>query len=325
MSQGQDNKDRSGGRPAERGLLRPDMLIGIIPVILAAGAVIALILPGLPADIRAVTSLAVVAVTGAGLGSALYLASRLTEVERARREASEHAEELARINEDLKVFASAASHDLQEPLRKVESFGGRLADRYADQLGDDGQLYLDRMIDAAGRMRHLIDSLLEFSRASQRDIKHERVDLNDVLEIVLDALSEQVKRSGAVITAVDLPSVYGDAGQIRIVLQNLLGNALKYQPAGQRPEITFSAGQAEHAGRAYAEISVADNGIGFDPKYSDRIFSMFERLHSRNEYSGAGIGLATCMKIVQRHKGTLRASSQPGQGATFTLGLPAQQ
>lgn len=324
MSEDGLSPTRHPATPPDKPGFRADMLIGVLPVIVAAGAVIALVMPGLPSDARALASLAVIAVTGAGLGSALYLASRLTEAERARRLEAERIEELVRINEDLKVFASAASHDLQEPLRKVESFGQRLADRYSDQLGEDGRHYLERMTDAASRMRHLIDSLLEFSRASQRDIRFERVDMNQVLEIVRDALSERVKRTGAVITADNLPAIYGDAGQIRIVLQNLLGNALKYQPVEQLPEITITAEQAEHAGRAYVEISVADNGIGFDPKYSDRIFSMFERLHSRSEYDGAGIGLATCLKIVQRHKGTLRASSQPGQGATFTLALPAQ-
>ena len=324
MSADRNRPDRVTTEAQKPGF-RADMLIGILPVIVAAGVVIALVMPGLPPDARALASLAVIAVTGAGLGSALYLTSRLTEAERERQQVSERVEELGRINEDLKVFASAASHDLQEPLRKVESFGQRLSDRYNDQLGEDGRHYLARMTDAASRMRHLIDSLLEFSRASQRDIRFETVDMNQVVDIVRDALSERIKRSKAVITVGDLPAICGDAGQIPIVLQNLLGNALKYQPADQAPEITITAAQAEHAGRAYVEISVADNGIGFDPKYSERIFSMFERLHSRSEYDGAGIGLATCLKIVQRHKGSLRASSQPGQGATFTLALPAQQ
>lgn len=319
------NRPKRPTAGAQETSFRADMLIGILPVIVAAGVVIALVMPGLPPDARALASLAVIAVTGAGLGSALYLTSRLTEAERERRQTAERVEELGRINEDLKVFASAASHDLQEPLRKVESFGQRLTDRYNDQLGEDGQHYLARMTDAASRMRHLIDSLLEFSSASQRDIRFDTVDMNQLVDFVRDALSERIKRSKAVITAEGLPTVYGDAGQIRIVLQNLLGNALKYQPAGQAPEITITAAKVEHAGRAYVEISVADNGIGFDPKYSERIFSMFERLHSRSEYDGAGIGLATCLKIAQRHKGSLRASSQPGQGATFTFALPAQR
>lgn len=234
-----------------------------------------------------------------------------------------YARELERSNQDLQVFASAASHDLQEPLRKIESFGQRLHDKYDHVLDDSGRVYLSRMVDASGRMRRLIDALLTFARVNDKNTQISDVDLEALWKSVLTDNSARIKASQARIDIASLPVIEADETQMRIVFANLLSNALKYQPAGQAPEVsvqTFDTGDAALVG-----LRVRDNGIGFDPKYSDRIFEMFERLHSRSEFEGSGIGLATCVKIAERHGGTLRAQSIPGQGAEFSLILPKHQ
>lgn len=234
-----------------------------------------------------------------------------------------YARELERSNQDLQVFASAASHDLQEPLRKIESFGQRLEEKYDEVLDDSGRVYLSRMIDASGRMRRLIDALLTFSRVNDQNTQISDVDLEGLCKSVLVDSAARIKATQARIDVSALPVIEADETQMRIIFDNLLGNALTYQPAGQAPEISvqvFDPGDAAQIG-----IRVRDNGIGFDPKYSERIFEMFERLHSRSEFEGSGIGLAICAKIVERHGGSLRAQSIPGQGAEFSLILPKHQ
>lgn len=234
-----------------------------------------------------------------------------------------YARELERSNQDLQVFASAASHDLQEPLRKIESFGQRLEEKYDEVLDDSGRVYLSRMIDASGRMRRLIDALLTFSRVNDQNTQISDVDLEGLCKGVLVDSAARIKATQARIDVSALPVIEADETQMRIIFDNLLGNALTYQPAGQAPEISvqvFDPGDAAQIG-----IRVRDNGIGFDPKYSERIFEMFERLHSRSEFEGSGIGLAICAKIVERHGGSLRAQSIPGQGAEFSLILPKHQ
>ncbi len=234
-----------------------------------------------------------------------------------------YARELERSNQDLQVFASAASHDLQEPLRKIEGFGQRLHDKYDHVLDGSGRVYLNRMVDASGRMRRLIDALLTFARVNDKNTQISDVDLEALWKSMLTDSSARIKASQARIDIASLPVIEADETQMRIVFDNLLSNAVKYQPAGQAPEVSvqvFDTGDAAQIG-----LRVRDNGIGFDPKYSDRIFEMFERLHSRSEFEGSGIGLATCVKIAERHGGTLRAQSIPGQGAEFSLILPKHQ
>lgn len=241
----------------------------------------------------------------------------------AQKEIARYARDLERSNQDLQVFASAASHDLQEPLRKIESFGTRLQEKYADRLDDTGLDYLGRMVDASGRMRRLIEALLTFSRVNDRNTSISSVDLEAVWKSVLADFSDRIKASQARIDVASMPVIEADEAQLRIVFANLLGNALKYQPANQVPEVSVSlvdTGDAETVG-----IIIRDNGIGFDPKYSERIFQMFERLHSRAEFEGSGIGLATCAKIVERHGGSMSARSESGQGAEFSLILPKHQ
>jgi PAS domain S-box-containing protein len=239
---------------------------------------------------------------------------------------------LIRSNDNLQQFAYVASHDLQEPLRKVQQFGDLLKNRYADQLGD-GVDYLERMQSAASRMSALIRDLLTFSRISNSQNSVMLVGLNQVVGGVLSDLDLRLQETGAVVQVDSLPIVQGDPSQLGQLFQNLLSNALKFQRPNNVPEIRVSAQRIKgtdlpagvrptRASLAYHRIDVVDNGIGFDEKYVDRIFQVFQRLHGKNEFVGTGIGLAICEKVATNHGGAITASSQPGQGATFSLFLP---
>ncbi|GAB3510982.1 hypothetical protein GCM10027341_49950 [Spirosoma knui] len=241
--------------------------------------------------------------------------------------------DLQRSNENLQQFAFIASHDLQEPLRKIQSFGDLLRKQYADQP-TEGLLYLDRMQSAASRMSTLIKDLLDFSRLSTQQEASDPISLQTVVEGVLTTLEFQVEELGAQIRVDLLPTVVGNASQYNQLFQNLLSNALKFRRPGQRPLIEIEVGllaaeklptgvKPGRSSSTYHQIAVIDNGIGFDEKYADRIFQVFQRLHGKNAYAGTGIGLAICEKIVANHGGAITATSQPGQGATFTVYLPA--
>ena len=251
------------------------------------------------------------------------------EVE-TRRQAEERAEnsalELARSNEELEQFAYVASHDLQEPLRKIQAFGDRLKTRYAAAISGQGDEYLDRVLSSAGRMRVLIDSLLTFSRVTTKARPFAPVDLNEVAAGVVDDLETLIHRTGGTVDVGTLPTIFADSLQMRQLLQNLIGNGLKFHRKETPPEVVVRAEVT--AGGADAEptcrLTVTDNGIGFDDKYTDRIFQVFQRLHGRGEYEGTGIGLAICKKIVERHGGEITAHSRPGDGATFVATLPAR-
>ena len=231
------------------------------------------------------------------------------------------AKELERSNKELEQFAYVASHDLQEPLRKIQAFGDRLRDRCRDQVGDQGREYIDRMMASAGRMRRLIDDLLSFSRVTTQARPFTRVELNGVLADVVDDLAARIEQTGAEVDVGDLPAVDADPSQVRQLFQNLVGNALKFHRPGVPPVVTVRAEPLpDDAGYRF---TVADNGIGFEPKYTARIFQVFQRLHGREEYEGTGVGLAICKKIVERHGGTVTATSEPGRGSTFVVTLPA--
>jgi signal transduction histidine kinase len=232
-----------------------------------------------------------------------------------------HAAELSRSNAELEQFASIASHDLQEPLRKVQTFAAQLNATESDRLSEQGQDFLRRMSDAAGRMRALIDDLLMFSRVSTKARPFTAVDLSDTVGYVLTDLEIAIEESGAQLTIDPLPTIEAEPMQMRQLLQNLLGNALKFRRDGVTPEITVGATVAD----GIAELTVSDNGLGFDAQFATRIFRAFERLHGTSAYPGTGIGLALCRKIVERHHGTITANGHENEGATFTIRLPLEQ
>jgi signal transduction histidine kinase len=255
----------------------------------------------------------------------------VTQAVRAEEALRDYAARLERSNRELEDFASIASHDLQEPLRKIEAFGDRLLARCAGEISDNGRVYIDRMQDAAGRMRCLINDLLSYSRVTTKARPFATVDLDRIAREVMSDLQVAIEQADARIVLGELPAIEADATQMRQLLQNLLSNALKFRCAGRTAEVQLRARlyTSERSGHRAApllcEITVADNGIGFKQDYAERIFGIFQRLHGRSEYPGTGIGLATCRKILERHGGTITASGKPDQGATFVCILPARQ
>ena len=227
--------------------------------------------------------------------------------------------ELTRSNAELEQFASVASHDLQEPLRKVQTFGDQLERRFGDSIPDEGLDYLRRMRRAAGRMSVLIEDLLQFSRVTTRAQPPERVDLTRIAHEVISDLETTIAEAHAVVEVSDIGHVEADPSQMRQLLQNLIANAIKFARPGVVPEVQVGAVPSEPGTVAFA---VSDNGIGIEPEYHERIFRVFERLHPRDVFEGTGIGLALCRKIAERHGGTIVADSEPGVGSTFTVTLP---
>ncbi len=246
----------------------------------------------------------------------------VTAIERRRfeQELELRAADLARSNAELEQFAYVASHDLQEPLRAVTGYTQLLARRYSGQLDAKADEYIAFAVEGATRMQQLIKDLLMYSRVGTRGKELEPVDFLTVFQAAVANLEVAVAESGATLTHGDLPTVKGDFTQLAQLLQNLLSNALKYR-SDQAPVIHVSAQQQNGNMR----FSVRDNGIGIDPKYSDRIFQLFQRLHTRDEYPGTGIGLAICKKIVERHGGRIWVESAPGQGSTFYFTIPGEQ
>ena len=245
-----------------------------------------------------------------------------------------YSQELTRSNAELQQFASIASHDLQEPLRKIRAFGNRLQEKYADALSEQGRDYIERMQNAAQRMQILIDDLLVFSRITTKAQPLVPVNLGEVTKEVLSDLEVLIQQTGVCIEVGELPTIDADPLQIRQLLQNLIGNALKFHRENESPCVKIYSQIVEDresqliensGGGNLCQITVEDNGIGFDQKYCDRIFQVFQRLHNRSEYEGTGMGLAICRKIAQRHKGSITAESTPGLGAKFIVTLPINQ
>ncbi len=233
---------------------------------------------------------------------------------------------LQRSNEDLQEFAMIASHDLQEPLRKIQMFGDRLQQECAEPLGPSGQDYINRMQSAAARGQSLIEGLLAYSRVTTKGQAPVLVDLHAVATEVTADLEARIAQVGGTIEIGSLPAIEADPLQMRQLIQNLLGNALKFRRPEVPPAVRISATRLEtQDARDGWQIAVADNGIGFDEKYLDRIFKLFQRLHERGTYEGAGMGLAIARKIVERHHGTITARSAPGQGTTMLVTLPSRQ
>lgn len=233
--------------------------------------------------------------------------------------------ELQRSNRELDNFAHIASHDLQEPLRKIQAFSDRILARHATDLQDEGLDYLYRMQRAAERMRHLIDDLLKFSRVTTRAQPFTLVDLDSVIQDVRGDLEFQIERTKGKLEVHDLPVVDADQMQMRQLFQNLITNGLKFHKQDESPIVKVYAKMLDDNSSNTVSIVVEDNGIGFDEKYAERIFNMFERLHGRGTYEGTGVGLAICKKIVERHGGSIRVESQENVGSKFIITLPINQ
>jgi PAS domain S-box-containing protein len=260
------------------------------------------------------------------------LAASNEELVQANEEMAEANRLFIQSNQNLEQFAFVASHDLQEPLRKIQSFGNLLQDQYGTQLGEGAEL-LERMQSAANRMSVLIKDLLTFSRIANRKNTVELVFIRDIVNTVLNDLDLVITETNAQVIVESMPSLHGDASQLGQLFLNLLSNALKFHQPDTPPIIKIRCQKVSslnlpasikptHWAETYHRIDIADNGIGFDPKYIDRIFQVFQRLHGRQHYSGTGIGLAICEKVVVNHGGAITAISQPGKGSTFTVYLP---
>jgi PAS domain S-box-containing protein len=241
---------------------------------------------------------------------------------------------LERSNRELQDFAYIASHDLQEPLRKIVVFGGRLRVKCGPGLSEECRDYLDRMTNAAARMQTLINDLLSFARVTSKSQRFEQVDLSKAAQEVLTDLETRIEELQAEVEVGPLPTIEAEPLQMRQLLQNLIGNALKFHRLGERPIVKIAAtvfpqpdpnAPRNSAMREVMRLTVADNGVGFDEKYLDRIFNVFQRLHSRSAYEGTGMGLAIARRIVEHHGGQITARSKPGQGSTFIVELPVQQ
>ncbi len=245
------------------------------------------------------------------------IVEELASVEAAHAQLEAQAGELQRSNAELEQFAYVASHDLQEPLRKIASFCQALQARYHGQLDERADQYIDFAVDGAKRMQRLINDLLAFSRVGRSGREQEMVQLADALAAARSTLSEAIAESGARVEAGELPTVRGDRAQLTSLFQNLLTNAVKFR-SSEQPVVRIEA--VRHSGEW--ELSCSDNGIGVEPEYAERIFLIFQRLHSRESYEGSGIGLALCRKIVEYHGGRMWLDTEYPGGASFRFTLP---
>jgi signal transduction histidine kinase len=230
---------------------------------------------------------------------------------------AQKVDELARSNADLEQFAYVASHDLQEPLRMVTAYTQLLGERYRGRLDENADKFIGYASEGAVRMQVLIKDLLAFSRVGRNDGASASVDCNTVMEEVLEALASAIQESGAIVTYAKLPTVWGDRTQMAQVLQNLIGNAIKFRGT-ESPVVSI---ESEKAGQ-YWQFSISDNGIGIAPEYAESVFVVFQRLHARTEYPGNGIGLAICKKIIERYGGGIWMESHAGSGSTFKFTMP---
>ncbi len=266
----------------------------------------------------------------------VFAAARdVTDRKRVEEKLKIYSDKLERSNRELQDFAQVASHDLQEPLRKILAFGDRLKSKAGESLDEQSLDYLQRMCNAAARMQTLITDLMAFSRVEIKGQAFVPTELGVIAREVSADLETRIEEAGGQVEIEELPIIDADPMQMRQLLQNLIGNSLKYHRAGVPPVVRIYSQKLDARSpesmdenalaRQLCQILVVDNGIGFDEKYLDRIFNVFQRLHKKGEYEGTGVGLAICRKIVDRHGGTITARSTPGQGTTFVVTLPIRQ
>ena len=241
----------------------------------------------------------------------------ITAARQAEHQLQENSLELQRSNEELQQYAYVASHDLQEPLRAIAGYCSLLQRFHADDLSDEGREFLDFTIDGAKRMQALINSLLDISRVRTHGKTFQPLDLNEIVHTASDNLAAQIRETEAAVHITSLPALKGDSSQMIQLFQNLISNAIKFHQHGGKPRIVI---QAEEQSDDWV-ISISDNGIGIDPQFHQRIFTVFQRLHTREEYSGTGIGLAICKKVVERHRGRIWLESEHGIGSTFYFSI----
>lgn len=251
------------------------------------------------------------------------------KVNELNRQLLKNVEQLESTNKELDQFAYIASHDLQEPLRKIRTFSDRIISKYGDKLNDDGKIYFEKMQAACERMQTLINDILSFSKIaiSKNDLVY--TDMNRIIEEVVSDMDILIQEKNAKIRIEALPKLYVYPGIIKLLFQNLINNSLKYAQKDFPPEIFVTAkieepdnGSGKFTFNKYCRISFQDNGIGFEQQYAEQIFTMFKRLHGNSEYAGTGIGLAICKKIVEEHKGYISAKSAVNKGSVFTISLP---
>ena len=259
----------------------------------------------------------------------------ITALRSFEKEQERNIRELNRSNRDLEEFAYIASHDLQEPLRKISMFTERLKAKFDNTLDKEGELFIERILASANNMRTLIDNLLDFSRANRRSHTLDQVSLKSVLDAVISELELKIEETKAAISfSGTFPTIEAVTSEMAQLFGNILSNAIKFRKSEGRAEIEVRASKLAKAERHmlglssdqnFYKIEVQDNGIGFEPEYSEKIFQIFQRLNGKSEYPGSGIGLAICKKIVEKHNGLIFARSQPEQGATLTVILPEKQ
>lgn len=261
----------------------------------------------------------------------IEIKDRITSEEKVKelnKELLKNIEQLESTNRQLDQFAFIASHDLQEPLRKIRTFSDRIVSKYGKSLDSDGKLYMDKMQAACERMQNLINDILVFSKIGISKESLVYCDMNMLLDEVITDMDMQIQEKNAKVKVEALPKIYVYPGLIKPLFHNLITNSLKYAQKGVLPEIIITATTEDEPAREiatankYCRINVHDNGVGFEQQYAEQIFTMFKRLHGNAEYEGTGIGLAICKKIVDEHKGYISAKSEVNKGSVFTISLP---
>lgn len=258
----------------------------------------------------------------------------ITENYRFKKALEQKIEQLDKSNSSLQEFVYVASHDLQEPLRKISTFTERINTKYKESLDEEGQSYLKRVLASAGNMQTLLEDLLDFSKLSFGEKKFEQVNLQHCINGVISDLELKIEESQTVVKCDESPDIEAFPSQIRQLFSNLINNSIKFKKEHEAPVITIACDSVNHKdypqfplveNKDYVRITVEDNGIGFDEGFSERIFKIFQRLHGKAEYKGSGIGLAICKKIVDNHHGFIFANSKPNVGSNFTILLPQTQ